>query len=44
MKITKEAHSIVKEFCKKNHLKINDWSSEVLITMVRMQNANKETA
>lgn len=31
LKITEEAHNIIKEYCDINHLKISDWASSVLL-------------
>jgi hypothetical protein len=34
LKITEEAHNIIKEYCRVNHLKISDWASSVLLKQI----------
>jgi hypothetical protein len=34
MKITKEAHDKLKEYCKANFLKMTEWSSHILIQTI----------
>jgi hypothetical protein len=31
LKITEDAHRIIKDFCEANHLKMSDWASSVLL-------------
>jgi len=35
LKITIEAHSLLKEYCDKNFIKMNDWVSFVLINHIK---------
>lgn len=45
LKITEEAHNIIKEYCDTNHLKISDWASSVLLKEIgeKLDGATKKT-
>lgn len=34
LKITKEAHDRLKDYCKKNFLKMNEWTSHIIIEYI----------
>jgi len=41
LKITKEAHDILKEYCDKNYLKISEWVSNFIVTEINKIKQNK---
>jgi hypothetical protein len=41
--VTEDTHSMVKEFCKQNNMKINIWVDNMLKDIVKNSNRNKVT-
>lgn len=43
LKITEEAHKLLKQYCDENYLKISEWVSNEIILLIKEKNGKSNT-